>query len=251
MAEVARVGRGGGATPLGRTHRWSASSAVDRRRTRRRSPHMIPPGVSMATRTSATGVAPARLAADGSQRSSTSPLPDGASCTACGAPVPTAGSGLLASRDDLAFVRARLRRLRQRGPRHAPRRPQDADDGQVLDVATDGPRHACIRRRGPRRRPIDGGRRRGASGSTSPPGTGDLVGWLDASDSRPWDRRSTGERALRARERGRDGPDPRLLRRSAGSTSRTPSRSCGTSTATSSRASRRTSTCRTSTSTSR
>jgi hypothetical protein len=34
-----------------------------------------------------------------------SPLPDGASCTACGAPVPTARIRLLASRDGLAFVR--------------------------------------------------------------------------------------------------------------------------------------------------
>jgi hypothetical protein len=34
-----------------------------------------------------------------------SPLPDGASCTACGAPVPTGAIRLLASRDGLAFVR--------------------------------------------------------------------------------------------------------------------------------------------------
>ena len=34
-----------------------------------------------------------------------SPLPDGARCTACGAPVPTGRIRLLASRDGLAFVR--------------------------------------------------------------------------------------------------------------------------------------------------
>jgi hypothetical protein len=34
-----------------------------------------------------------------------SPLPDGASCTACGALVPTGAIRLLASRDGLAFVR--------------------------------------------------------------------------------------------------------------------------------------------------
>jgi hypothetical protein len=32
------------------------------------------------------------------------PLPDGASCTACGVPVPTARIRILARRDDLAFV---------------------------------------------------------------------------------------------------------------------------------------------------
>ena len=34
-----------------------------------------------------------------------SPLPDGAPCTACGAPVPTGRIRLLAQRDGLAFVR--------------------------------------------------------------------------------------------------------------------------------------------------
>ena len=34
-----------------------------------------------------------------------SPLPDGASCTACGAPVPTGRIRLLAQRDGLAFIR--------------------------------------------------------------------------------------------------------------------------------------------------
>jgi hypothetical protein len=32
------------------------------------------------------------------------PLPDGATCTACGAPVPSAGIQIVARRDDVAFV---------------------------------------------------------------------------------------------------------------------------------------------------
>ena len=49
---------------------------------------------------------------------------------------------------------------------------------------------------------------------------------------RPMDSSADIATRLRARQRGGVRPDPRLLRRSAGSTSRTPSRSCGTSTGT-------------------
>ena len=66
------------------------------------------------------------------------PLPDGATCTACGAPVPTGRIRILARRDDLAFVElacdgcgsAALGLLS---------RPTAADDAPVLDVAADGP----------------------------------------------------------------------------------------------------------------
>ncbi len=52
----------------------------------------------------ATGLAPVDLPPMG-PRDRPSPLPDGASCTACGATVPAGRIRLLASRDGLAFVR--------------------------------------------------------------------------------------------------------------------------------------------------
>jgi hypothetical protein len=66
------------------------------------------------------------------------PLPDGASCTACGAPVPTGRIRLLASRDGLAFVRlicddcgsAAIGLLLD---------GTDSGDDPVLDVASDLP----------------------------------------------------------------------------------------------------------------
>ena len=65
---------------------------------------MIPPRGIDGHVPSATGVAPVDLPPMG-PRDRPSPLPDGASCTACGAPVPTARIRLLASRYGLAFVR--------------------------------------------------------------------------------------------------------------------------------------------------
>ena len=66
------------------------------------------------------------------------PLPDGAACTACGAPVPTGRIRILARRDDLAFVElacpgcgsAALGLLLP---------AESADDSPVLDVAADPP----------------------------------------------------------------------------------------------------------------
>ena len=101
-----------------------------------------------------------------------SPLPDGASCTACGAPVPTGAIRLLASRDGLAFVRLVCDGC---GSAAIGMLVDDLDgDGHVLDLAEDravGPSH-------PSRAPITAAdveavRRDLASW------TGDLVGWLE------------------------------------------------------------------------
>jgi hypothetical protein len=102
-----------------------------------------------------------------------SPLPDGAQCTACGAPVPTRRIRLLASRDDLAFVRlvcddcgsAAIGLVVDDG----------AGDGPILDLAADGT--PAVRSRGTPA-PISVADveavRQDLAGWT-----GDLVGWLD------------------------------------------------------------------------
>jgi len=103
-----------------------------------------------------------------------SPLPDGAPCTACGAPVPTGRIRLLASRDGLAFVRlvcdgcgSAAIGLLLDGP----------GDDPIFDVATDVPwtgRAPADRRAGPITRGDVEAVRRDLAGWD-----GDLVGWLD------------------------------------------------------------------------
>ncbi|MFL5675544.1 MAG: hypothetical protein ACJ779_11085 [Chloroflexota bacterium] len=104
-----------------------------------------------------------------------SPLPDGAACTACGAPVPTARIRLLASRDGLAFVRlvcidcgSPAIGLLVEGP---------DGDRRVLDLAADGPPATDAPRRGDARpitaADVDAMRRDLAAWS------GDLVSWLE------------------------------------------------------------------------
>jgi hypothetical protein len=66
------------------------------------------------------------------------PLPDGAACTACGAPVPTGRIRILARRDDLAFVELACSDCGSAAigllvP------AASADGSQVLDVAADPP----------------------------------------------------------------------------------------------------------------
>ena len=104
------------------------------------------------------------------------PLPDGASCTACGVPVPTGRIRILARRDDLAFVQldcvacgsAALGLLMD----------STASGGeQVLDVAGDpvpagGTRGATLRAIS--QADVDAIRDDLAAWD------GDLVGWLDA-----------------------------------------------------------------------
>src|SRR4029079_14433019 len=81
-------------------------------------------------------------------------IPDGATCTACGAPVPTGRIRILATRDDLAFVElvcddcgsAALGMLLA---------TTGHDDGPVLAVAPDGPLAPVRSSSGGRSRPID------------------------------------------------------------------------------------------------
>jgi hypothetical protein len=105
------------------------------------------------------------------------PLPDGAPCTACGAPVPTGRIRILARRDDLAFVQldclacgsAALGLLMD---------STAAGGEQVLDVAGDsmpaagGTRGATLRTIS--QADVDAIRDDLAAWD------GDLVGWLDA-----------------------------------------------------------------------
>jgi hypothetical protein len=108
------------------------------------------------------------------------PIPDGATCTACGAPVPTGRIRILATRDDLAFVElvcdgcgsAALGML------------LDADGpagGPVLDVANDGPAPAVQTRSVHRGRPIDAAEVEALRLDLAA-WQGDLVGWLEAID---------------------------------------------------------------------
>ncbi len=107
------------------------------------------------------------------------PLPDGAACTACGAPVPTGRIRILARRDDLAFVElacpgcgsAALGLLLPAG---------SADDGPVLDVAAEPP---VGDRRTPRRtiRPISDADVAAVRADLAA-WDGDLVGWLGRLD---------------------------------------------------------------------
>ena len=83
----------------------------------------------------ATGAAPVDLPPMG-PRDRPSPLPDGASCTACGAPVPIGRIRLLARRDGLAFIRLVCDDC---GSAAIGLLIDGAGDDPVLDVATDVP----------------------------------------------------------------------------------------------------------------
>jgi hypothetical protein len=109
------------------------------------------------------------------------PLPDGAACTACGAPVPTGRIRILARRDDLAFIElacdgcgsAALGLLVPAG---------SPDGAPVLDVAGDQPdtaRTPAITTIRPiSEADVDSVRADLAAWD------GDLVGWLDAVERR-------------------------------------------------------------------
>ena len=109
------------------------------------------------------------------------PLPDGAACTACGAPVPTGRIRILARRDDLAFVElacdgcgsAALGLLVPAG---------SPDGAPVLDVAGDQPdtaRTSAITTI----RPISEADVASVRADLAA-WDGDLVGWLDALERR-------------------------------------------------------------------
>ena len=98
-----------------------------------------PPGVSVARRTGRSE-APIRLhLAPMHPGDRLGPIPDGVTCTACGASVPAEWIRILAHRDDLAFVELDCTGLRQPRPR-PPARLGRARRPAVLDVAE---RPAC------------------------------------------------------------------------------------------------------------
>jgi hypothetical protein len=105
-------------------------------------------------------------------------MPDGATCTACGAPVPTGRIRILASRDDLTFVElpcdgcgsSALGLLLD----------TDGPAGSfILDVATDGPAIAASTRSVALARPIDDADVEALRLDLAA-WQGDLVGWLEA-----------------------------------------------------------------------
>jgi hypothetical protein len=106
------------------------------------------------------------------------PLPDGATCTACGAAVPTEAIRTLARRDDLAFVELACRACASTSLGIL-LSPTTGDGPPILDVTTDGT--AAAGARAANRPPItdadvEAMRRDLAAWD------GDLVGWLDAID---------------------------------------------------------------------
>ena len=129
---------------------------------------MIPPGGILRHAHVATGPAPVDLRPMG-PRDRPSPLPDGASCTACGAPVPTGAIRLLASRDGLAFVRLVCDGC---GSAAIGLLVDDvAGEGHVLDLADDGT--AAVTSECITAADVEAVRRDLAAW------TGDLVGWLE------------------------------------------------------------------------
>jgi hypothetical protein len=105
------------------------------------------------------------------------PLPDGATCTACGATVPTGRIRVLARRDDVAFVELACATCGSAAL--ALLLPAEADGVAILDVDSDGP--PAIVRRGRHTVAIshaDVAAIRDDLASWD----GDLVGWLDALD---------------------------------------------------------------------
>jgi hypothetical protein len=105
--------------------------------------------------------------------------PDGATCTACGAPVPTGRIRILAQRDDLAFLE-----LACAGCGSAAvgmlTLPTDHDGAAFLDVDADQPSGDPTRSRATRRqaRPIDAADVLAVRDHLAA-WQGDLVGWLD------------------------------------------------------------------------
>ena len=106
-------------------------------------------------------------------------LADGATCTACGAPVPTDRIRILARRDDLAFVE--LACLECGSVALGMLMPPAAPDGEaILDVATDEA-PAARQRRAATFRPISDADVRAIRDDLAA-WQGDLVGWLDTLD---------------------------------------------------------------------
>ena len=214
-------------------------------------PAMIPPGgiVPPASRP-ATAPRSGRLAADGSPRSSSSRSPTAPRAPPAEPPSRPGGSGSspTATTSPSSSLRAAPAAARALGMALAsapgaapdPRRRRRADARRV-------PEDAAATSRPITDADVEAIRRDLAAWD------GDLVGWLDTLERRPAARHRSpiDDGAVRARQRGRDVADPRLLRRPLGVRAAHVPDPVEHRRATSSRASRRTSTCRTSTSTSR
>jgi hypothetical protein len=110
-------------------------------------------------------------------------MPDGATCTACGAPVPTGRIRILATRDDLAFVEL----VCDGCGSAAVALLLDADGRAgipILDVATDGPAPGGRSGSAWRGRPIDASDVEALRLDLAA-WQGDLVGWLEAIEGPP------------------------------------------------------------------
>ena len=115
------------------------------------------------------------------------PLIDGATCTACGAPVPSGRIRILARRDDVAFVELACPRCGSEAlglivPSTAPDGEPTLDvaaDGSATDHASGGASHPAIGRSA--FRPISEADVE-AVRSDLAAWDGDLVGWLEALD---------------------------------------------------------------------
>jgi len=106
------------------------------------------------------------------------PLPDGATCTACGAPIPTGRIRILARRDDVAFVELDC--------------PDCGSEalGLLMASATDGQPMLDVTQDAPAPRPPAGASELRPISETDVEAVrrdlatwdGDLVGWLDTLD---------------------------------------------------------------------
>ena len=110
------------------------------------------------------------------------PIPAGATCTACGTPVPTSEIRILARRDDVAFVELACRScgsealallIAGTGPDAAPILDLDADAGVDLDADVGANADLATVD------PISADESRGLTAHLRA-WQGDLVGWLDA-----------------------------------------------------------------------
>ena len=199
VAEVARVRLRRRPTARARWHRWRPHRWTDGTPVGTSDP-TIPPGGIDGRIGRRAGPALRLDCGPMDPRDGLRPTLEDVACTACGAGVPADRLRILARRDDLTFVEIPMRRLRQ-----PHRRPPD-------------------RRHGARRPPVP--RRR-----HGPPAAGrDVVGGSHHLGRRARDARRPGRLArrpapaarrpvtalVRARQRSRDGPHPRLLRRPLG-----------------------------------
>ena len=107
-------------------------------------------------------------------------LPDGATCTVCGASVPTGRIRILARRDDLAFLELACADCGSAAVGLLTF-PAGRDGAAFLDVDADRPSEATDRSGVDRRRthPIDAADVQAIHEHLAP-WRGDLVGWLDA-----------------------------------------------------------------------